>query len=146
MDMQTFVVAFAALVVGLLFSRLVKHHYGWLIISGLCAVVGTFCLAYLIGHYNGIEDAYDVAQALVSEIARTPGEKSHAAYELTGELPGTISRKADITGWPFLVSFLMMVYGYIASAFLGHAHLKRIERAAEIGARPEDITVNYEFK
>lgn len=145
MDMQTFILGFALVVIGLIFGRLVQSYYGWLVISFLSAVIGTISMAYLLGHHVGVEAARDVVQKLISRIASTGGNEALSAYHLTGDLPISIDQKAQVGMWPFIVSFLMTVFGWVATFFSGFAHILRIKRAAEIGVKPQEVKVNFKF-
>lgn len=145
MSVQTFVLGFALLIAGLVVGQLVKHHYGWLVISCLAAIIGIASTAYLIGHEAGISSASAVAHKVVLSIVASKDPVAIQAYPLVDDLPSDIN-KVGMDGWPLFVSFLLMVFGGIATWILLSAHIMRIRRAAEIGAKPEDIKVQYEFK
>lgn len=138
MDVQGFVAGFALLVVGLIFGQLIKHHLGWLVLSGLAVIVGTAGLAYSMGHYAGVSVAADVARATLNEVKFGPDVAP--LYELPSKI-----RDRGLDSWLMFVGMTMALFGVVAFVFLFRVYAAIAKKAGEVGKEPKDIKVIYEF-
>lgn len=146
MDVQTFILGFALIIVGLLFRQLVTLYYGWLVVAALSALFGLGAFGYLIGHSVGMGEATQLAESTIEAIKFPLGTPEiNDLYLAVSAVPGKLVGNR-LPFWPLLVSSLLAVSGVSAFLVLLQAHIARIRRAAEIGVEPKDIKVDFTFE
>lgn len=143
MTIVEIILGFALVLLGLLASQLVKWRHGWLTISVLAVVVGTYGLGYTMGAenlhrrvtYKLMAVNYDACTDLKF---RPDIPLQDSLKRCTNEIDEPRRRVAELepSGWPMLVCFLLVILGMPTVGLLVERSLASLKAARVVPSAP----------